>query len=61
MWDLSTSRAQKMRNLLEAASLPAARFQRVTGMADRKGAVRNPMLARNNRLELILLRSDLRQ
>ena len=61
VWDLSTARAQKMRILLEAAALPSDRFQRVTGMADRKAAVRNPMSGRNNRIELILLRSDIRQ
>ncbi|MGB3317382.1 MAG: chemotaxis protein MotB, partial [Albidovulum sp.] len=34
------------------------RLQRVTGFADRKPALRNPMAPRNNRLEVILLRSD---
>ncbi len=58
-WDLSAARAMRMRTLLEAEGLVAARVQRVTGHADRAPAVRNPMAARNNRLEVILLRSDL--
>lgn len=56
-WDLSASRAMRMRLLLEAAGLPAARVRRVTGHADRAPAVQNPMAPRNNRLEIVLLRS----
>ena len=57
-WDLSAARAMRMRTLLEAEGLSAERVQRVTGHADRAPAVRNPMAVRNNRLEVILLRSD---
>jgi chemotaxis protein MotB len=57
-WDLSAARAMRMRTLLEAEGLAAARMRRVTGHADRAPAVRNPMAVRNNRLEVILLRSD---
>ncbi len=57
-WDLSVARAMRMRMLLEAEGLAASRMQRVTGHADRAPAVRNPMAVRNNRLEVILLRSD---
>jgi chemotaxis protein MotB len=56
-WNLSTERAQVFRGLLEASAFPRERVQRVTGFADRKLAVKNPMAARNNRLELILLRA----
>lgn len=56
VWGLSTERAQAVRTLLEQAGLPAVRVQRVTGFADRKLAVTNPMAIRNNRLEVILLR-----
>ncbi len=56
-WDLSTARADSVRRLLQGDALPADRVQRVTGHADRKPAVRDPMAARNNRIELILLRS----
>ncbi len=57
-WDLSAARAMRMRTLLEADGLAADRAQRVTGHADRAPAVENPMASRNNRLEVILLRSD---
>ena len=55
-WDLSASRAMQMRALIEAAGFPTERIQRVTGFADRKPAVRNPVAVRNSRLEIILLR-----
>jgi len=58
VWDLSSARADELRKLLEQVGLPSARVQRVTGFADRKPAVANPMATRNNRLEIILLRSD---
>lgn len=57
-WDLSTARAMQMRRLLEAEGLAAPRLERVTGHADRAPAVENPMAPRNNRIEVILLRSD---
>ena len=46
------------RELLGASGLDPARIQRVTGNADREPVARNPMAVRNNRIELILLRSD---
>lgn len=58
VWDLSTARAHAVRALLRDAGLPETRIQRVTGFADRKLAAPNPMAARNNRLELIVLRAD---
>lgn len=57
-WDLSTAQAHAVRSLLEKDGLSAARFQRVAGWADRVPVENNPMSARNNRLEVILLRSD---
>lgn len=59
-WDLSTARAQSSRALLEEAGLARARLARVTGHADRKPVAPNPMALRNNRIELVLLRSDTR-
>jgi chemotaxis protein MotB len=56
-WDLSAARAMRMRMLLEQEGLAGARIQRVTGYADRKPVLRNPMATRNNRLEVILLRA----
>lgn len=59
VWDLSTARAQEIRRMMEAASFPRDRIARVTGHADRDLAVVNAMANRNNRIELILLRSRL--
>ncbi|TMV07107.1 chemotaxis protein MotB [Ruegeria sediminis] len=56
VWDLSSSRAGAVRNLLELGGVEPARIQRVTGHADRKLAHENPMAARNNRIEVIFLR-----
>ena len=58
-WDLSGARADAFRVLLEGAGHDPARISRMTGHADRQRAARNPMAVRNNRLEVILLRSDL--
>ena len=58
VWDLSQSRADQLRRLLEGGGFDTKRIQRVTGYADRKPAVSNPMGPRNNRMELIMLRSD---
>lgn len=58
VWNLSASRANKMRVLLQEQGMSHNRVQRVTGHADRKPAVRNPMAVRNNRIEVILLRSE---
>ncbi len=59
VWEQSTARADSVRRLLLAGGMEPTRIQRVTGYADRKPEARNPMAARNNRIELILLRSDL--
>lgn len=55
-WSLSTARADRVRQMLDAAGFDPARVARVTGHADRRPADPNPMSVRNNRLELILLR-----
>jgi chemotaxis protein MotB len=57
VWDLSTARAQAVRDLLQGAGLDRLRLERVTGYADRKPAVRNPEAIRNNRIDVILLRA----
>jgi len=56
-WDLSAARAQAARESLQQAGLRAERIQRVTGFADRRPIVPDPMAERNNRLELVLLRN----
>jgi len=55
-WSLSAERADRVRQMLEQADVAPGRILRVTGHADRKPAVANPMAVRNNRLTLILLR-----
>jgi len=59
VWEISAARAQTVRALLMQSGLDPARMARVTGHADRDPAVRNPMAVRNNRVEIIFLRSDL--
>ena len=58
VWDLSTARAQSARVVSVAAGLDPARVQRVTGHADRRPATADPTAARNNRIEVILLRRN---
>ncbi|NOD35494.1 MULTISPECIES: flagellar motor protein MotB [unclassified Ruegeria] len=55
-WDLSTARAQKLRQLLQDKGVTARRMDRVTGHADRELFAKNPMAPRNNRVEVIFLR-----
>jgi chemotaxis protein MotB len=58
VWPLSSARAQAMRDLMVADSLGDMRFQRVSGFADRKPLTPDPTVIRNNRVEVILLRTD---
>lgn len=58
VWNLSAARAQAMRGLMGELGLAQDRVQRVSGFADRKPITADPMAARNNRLEVILLRRD---
>ncbi|WP_298802068.1 flagellar motor protein MotB [uncultured Lentibacter sp.] len=58
VWSVTAARANKMRELLEDRGLARSRFMRQTGHADKSLAVKNPMAVRNNRLEIVLLRSD---
>lgn len=58
VWDLSAARAQAVRELFSDAGFDAKRIERVSGFADRKPVAPNPMAVRNNRIEIILLRSD---
>lgn len=57
-WDMSTARAHSMRRALERRGLPPVRAERVTGYGDRKPVTADPTAARNNRLEIVLLRTD---
>lgn len=58
VWRLSVARADTMRRLLEGHDMSQDRILRVTGHADREPVARDPMSSRNNRLEVILLRSS---
>jgi chemotaxis protein MotB len=57
-WDLSTERAQVLRQLMQDQALPTTRIARVTGHANRKPATADPTALRNNRIEIILLRRN---
>ncbi len=58
VWELSTERAAVMRALLEDNGAAADRMARQTGRADRMPVDPDPQALRNNRIELIVLRSD---
>ncbi|WP_112310315.1 flagellar motor protein MotB [Pseudogemmobacter bohemicus] len=57
-WELTAGRARAMRSLLQESGIPATRFSRIGGFADRKPAVADPAARRNNRIEIVLLRTD---
>jgi len=57
-WNLSTTRALEVRGLLAEAGVVPERFSRVTGEADRAPSQEDPRDVRNNRTEIVLLRSD---
>ncbi len=56
-WDLSTSRAQSVRKMLQNKGVEAQRLDRVVGHADRELSENNPMSVRNNRIEIVFLRT----
>ena len=57
VWEASAERADVVREMLTDAGLAPKRMQRVTGFADRKPVSADPLSIRNNRMEIILLRS----
>ena len=57
-WTLTASRALVVRQMLSNAGTDPERFQRVTGEADRVPVQADPQDVRNERTEIILLRSD---
>lgn len=58
-WDASYARADQVRELMQLSGLTPDRFQRVTGFGDQSPTSQNPMAVRNNRIEVVLLRSDI--
>lgn len=57
VWELSAARADRFRELMQESGLESQRVRRVVGHADRASAATNPMSVRNNRIEVILLRT----
>lgn len=57
-WSLSADRAQAFRGLLQGYGMQTTRIDRVTGHSNRTPAAADPTLIRNNRIEVILLRTD---
>lgn len=55
-WERSFANAQTIRNLLIKSNLEPSRILRMTGFADRAPVTQDPMLRRNNRIEIIVLR-----
>ncbi len=58
VWDLSSARANRARLMLQNTGVEGSQMRRITGHADREPVISNPMAIRNNRLEIIFLRSD---
>jgi chemotaxis protein MotB len=58
IWDLSAGRANQMRILMEGEGFDPLRVSRMTGGADRSPVVTDVTAPRNNRVEIIVLRSD---
>ena len=56
LWERSSARAHVARSILPDIGVSDARVVRVTGHADRRPMATNPLSARNNRLEIIVLR-----
>lgn len=56
-WARSARRADLVRNLIEPEALADRRVRRVTGFGETTPATGNPMDIRNNRVEIVLLRS----
>ncbi|MEL6639893.1 MAG: chemotaxis protein MotB, partial [Pseudomonadota bacterium] len=60
VWQLSMDRATVLRELLEDGGYEPAKIVRLAGKADRAPAMpEDPTAVRNNRIEIIVLRSDL--
>ncbi|SEM59825.1 chemotaxis protein MotB [Loktanella fryxellensis] len=59
VWSLSSDRAARMQMLLHAGDLDPLRMVRVTAKADRDPVTDDVTAVRNNRIEIIVVRSDL--
>ena len=59
VWSLSSDRAMAVRSLLETSGIAHKRTARVTGHADRNLMTPDPMAIRNDRIEIIFLRTNI--
>lgn len=59
VWELSSERADVMRQLMLKQGLHHNRVKRITGHADKEPASYDPSNLRNNRLEVVLLRKNI--
>lgn len=59
VWELSISRAAKIRELLEEDGYDPSKIMQTAGEADRDPATDDLTNVRNNRIEVILLRTDI--
>lgn len=58
VWELSTSRAAKIRKILEEQGYDPLKIVQTAGEADRDPAIEDLTNVRNNRIEIIILRTD---
>ncbi|QMU57946.1 MAG: OmpA family protein [Boseongicola sp.] len=59
VWERSAGRTNTVRKLLLETGLELSRIARITGYGDSQPVTRDPLAVRNNRIEIILLRSKL--
>jgi chemotaxis protein MotB len=57
-WNVSTDRSHMQRDLLIAAGLSESRIEQIIGFGQQKPYAADPMAAKNNRLEITLLRQE---
>jgi chemotaxis protein MotB len=58
VWNLSTSRASKIREILEEQGYDPLKIVQTAGEADRDPAIGDLTNVRNNRIEIVFLRTD---
>ena len=58
VWQLSFDRADEVRKLLLRTGFASERIQRIAGFGDHSPELENPMSVRNNRIRIVLLRSE---
>lgn len=58
IWEITTGRSARVRELLEQGGFEPSRIAKLTGEGDRSSIVKDPTSIRNNRVEFIILRSD---